>query len=49
MNLLGKMLFPSLPPWQARRQARHMFAAFIFSVTFGVIIAAVILYTNTKR
>jgi hypothetical protein len=49
MNYLGKLLFPRLPAWQAKRQARQLFAAFSVSVIFGLIIAAVILYTNHKR
>lgn len=49
MNILGKLLFPRLPAWQARRQARQMFGAFVFSLVFGVTVAAVILYVNHKR
>lgn len=49
MNQLGKLLFPRLPAWQARRQARQLFGAFVFSVIFGVAVAAVILYVNHKR
>lgn len=49
MNHLGKLLFPRLPAWQAKRQAQQIFAAFAVSVIFGLIVAAVILYTNSKR
>jgi hypothetical protein len=49
MNYLGKLLFPRLPAWQAKRQARQLFAAFVVALVLGVVMAAVILFTNAKR
>jgi hypothetical protein len=49
VKFLGRVLFPRLPDWQARRQARQMLAAIAVALTFGAIIAALILYQGFKR
>ena len=49
MNYLGKVLFPSQPAWRAKRQARQMVAAFTVAILFGVVVAAVIWFTNAKH
>jgi hypothetical protein len=48
-KLLGKLLFPRLPAWQARRQARHLLAAVSVALALGCVIAGVILYQGFKH
>lgn len=49
MNHLGKLLFPRLPAWQAKRQARHIVAAFSVALVFGLIVMAIMLLQNPHR
>lgn len=49
VKFLGRLLFPRLPDWQARRQARHLLAATAVALMFGAIVAALILYQGFKR
>jgi hypothetical protein len=49
MKFLGKMMFPSLPAWQAKRQARHLMVALSVAVFFGLVIVAVMLLQNAPH
>jgi hypothetical protein len=49
MNFIGKVLFPRQPPWRARRQAKHMVAAFLVSLVLGAIVVAIMYIENAKR
>jgi len=49
MNYLGKLLFPRLPAWQAKRQARHIVAAIAVALIFGAGIVAISLFVNLRR
>jgi hypothetical protein len=45
-NLLGKILFPHLPPWQQMREAKTMLGVTMVALFFSGIIALVILWRN---
>ena len=49
MNLIGKVLFPGQPEWQARRQAKQMVAAFTVAIILGCVVAAIIWFSNAKH
>jgi hypothetical protein len=48
-KFIGRVLFPRLPAWQARRQARHLLAAITVALMFGCVVAAFILYQGVRR
>lgn len=47
IDLLGKMLFPRLQPWQRRKQARILVSVSLVALFFALAIAAVIYWRNT--
>jgi hypothetical protein len=49
INLLGKLLFPRLPSWERRRRAITVLIVLLISISFAVIVGAVMYYSNSRR
>jgi len=49
MQILGKVLFPRLQPWQQRRQAKLVLTVFFTALAFAALVGAVIFLTNRGR
>jgi hypothetical protein len=49
IEILGRVLFPRLQPWQQRRQAKTVVTVLIVAVVFAAIVGAIIFWTNRSR
>jgi len=49
MQILGRVLFPRLQPWQQRRQAKNLVAALLVALIFAAIVAGIMFLTNARR
>lgn len=48
-KFLGRVLFPRLPEWQARRQAGQLLAAVAVALLVGGILAAILLLSMDQH
>jgi len=49
LDLLGKLLFPRMQPWQRRREAKTILITLLVAVTFAAVVAAVMLLRDSGR
>ena len=48
MKYFGRVLFPRLPRWKQKQQARLLLWAVLVAVIFAVAVAAIMLYQNAR-
>ena len=49
MQILGRVLFPRLQPWQQRRQAKTVVTVLLVGVVFAAIVGGIMFLSNAKR
>ena len=49
LNLLGKMLFPRLQPWERRRRIKMVFGVVLAAAVFGGVVGAMIYKQGMSR
>ena len=46
MQILGKVLFPRLQPWQQRRQAKTVVTVIVVAIVFAALVGGIIYMAN---
>ena len=49
MKFLGKMIFPTLAPWQRKKQTKIIVRVVLTAVVFTAIVVAIMLFQNGKH
>ena len=49
MNLLGKVLFPKLAPWQRKKQTGIILWVILATVVFTAVVVAIMFFQNSHR
>lgn len=49
LDLLGRLLFPRMQPWQRRREAKTVVITLLVAVTFAVVVGVVMYWRGSGK